>query len=228
MKRVTILLLFVSFFVEAQAQRTIHRRKAFYIGGLEGLTTSQISGDGHKGFHKYGMTGGLFVTKELSQSLTLQVEAIYKEKGSRYHAPPVSDTAAVHSPYYETPTEGYFLKMNYIEFPVLLQYTFGELSRFSGLIVELGSGFGVPVHIEEYVTVPGYNQRQYGPTFNYYEICYNAGLSYYLKSNIGFNLRFSRSANAVRDYYKGEKATLLSPGQQNTVLSFSVNYRFKL
>jgi hypothetical protein len=228
MKRVILLLFFISFVIEAQAQRTIHRRKSIYVGGLQGVTTSQISGDAHKGFKKFGMMGGLFVIREINQSLTLQIEAIYKEKGSRYHAPPVADTAAVPSPYYETPTEGYLLKMNYIEFPVLLQYTFSELSRFTGLIVELGPGFGIPVHIEEYVTVPGFNNRQYGPPFNYYEISYNVGLSYYLKSNIGFNFRFSRSANAVRDYYKGEKATTLSPGQQNTVLSFSVNYRFKL
>jgi len=229
MRRVATLLFFISFFVvEAHAQRTIHHRKKLYVGGLQGVTTSQISGDGHRGFHKYGMMGGLFVTREISQSLNLQIEAIYKEKGSSYHARPVSDTAAVHSPYYEAPTKGYLLKLNYIEFPVLLQYTFSELSRLDGLIVEVGPGFGIPVHIEEYVTVPGFNQRQYGPTFNYYEISYNVGLSYYLESNIGFNLRFSRSANAVRDYYKGEKTTTLSPGQQNTVLSFSVSYRLRL
>jgi len=228
MKRVIVLLFFISLFAEVHAQRTIHHRKRIYVGALEGLTASTISGSGYKGIHKYGMVGGLFVRKEISQLFTLQLEAIYKEKGSSYRAKPVGDTAAVHSKYYETPTEGYFLKMNYIEFPLLLQFTFPEHTKLKGLIVEMGSGFGLPVHIEEYVTVPGYNKRQYGPPFNYYEITYNIGLSYYLSSNIGFNVRFSRSANAVRDYYKGEKATWFTPGQQNTVLSFSVNYRLKL
>ncbi len=227
MKRVILLLLFILFFLGVQAQRTLHNVKKIYIGALEGITTSQISGDGHAGFHKYGMLGGLFVRKDISPGITLQFEALYKEKGSRYYAPSVPNTGAA-NPLYESPTNGYLLKINYIEFPLLLQYTFSDLSKLKGVIVEMGPGFGIPVHIEEYVTVPGYNLRQYGPPFNYYEATANLGVSYYFASNFGLNFRFSKSVNSVRDYYRGEKATSLSPGQQNTVLSLSLNYRFQL
>ncbi len=198
-----------------------------YIGALEGMTTSQISGDGHAGFHKYGMVGGLFFRKDISPKLTLQLEAIYKEKGSRFYADNITNPNPSNV-YYESPTYGYLLRLNYIEFPLLLQYTFPENKRLKGLIIEGGPGFGIPVHIEEYIAVPGYNLRQYGPPFNYHEYSMNLGISYYLESNFGFNLRFSRSVSSVRDYYRGEKSSFLSPGQQNTVISLSLNYRLQL
>ncbi len=215
------------FVVVTQAQITLRHKKKTYIGALEGLTTSQISGDAHAGFHKYGSVGGLFIRKDFSSTFTIQLEAIYKEKGSRFYAKPIPNPDPANT-LYESPTRGYLLKINYIEFPLLFQYTIDRNSKLDGLIVEFGPGFGIPVHIEEYKTVPGYNLRQYGPHFNYYEATYNIGFSYYLGSNFGFNLRFSRSVNSVRDYYRGEKSSFLSPGQQNAVLSLSMNYRLAL
>lgn len=193
----------------------------FQIGGTQGVTTSQISGDAHAGFHKYGITGGLLIRGVVNKVFATQLEIIYKEKGSRYYPPPEADTSS--NPFWTPPTYGYFLQLNYLELPLLFQYNYPDIK---GLTFETGVGLGFLLKSVEYVTEPGYNREQYGPPFKYKEVSYNVGVAYTLSSGFGFAARFSRSITPARDYHKGEVTTPLKTGQQNTVLSLSIIYHY--
>ena len=225
-----IFVIILSIDVNAQINRS-GTQNQYHIGLKEGVNFTQISGDGHAGFHKVGMSGGIFIrTRPKNKKFFIQLEALYSEKGSRWAAPPAADTSSHPSAYYEPPTIGYLLRIHYIEFPLLFQYNFAALG-IKTLFFEGGLSYGRLIYREEYKAVPGYNLPQYGPLFKHYEVAYNLGVRYTLPEHFELNFRFSRSISAVRDYYLSgdtKTATFFHPGQQNTVLYLAISYYFDL
>lgn len=208
-------------------RRPSNTDNSFHIGVMEGVTLSQITGDGQAGFRKPGMTGGILARRFFSKLYAVQMEVIYKEKGSRYYAPQDKTPATAANNFYTAPTFGYLLRLNYIEIPLLFQYNIPKID-IKTLTAEVGLSYGFLVSSQEFKTEPGYNRRQYGPAFKYGEAAYHIGISYLHESNFGIALRYSRSITPAREFFQGEKSTLLTPGQMNHVLSLTLNYQLSL
>lgn len=68
----------------------------FKGGFLGGITTSQVDGDEHSGFHKFGGFGGIFVMRNAQSTLPNHIfELTFSQKGSSF---PETDV----TPYYKT------------------------------------------------------------------------------------------------------------------------------
>ena len=88
-------------------------------GGLfAGFSASQLDGDNWGGYHKAGLTFGIYTNVMLNKYVDAQMELKYIQKGSSSN----SEELAVF----------YVSKLNYIELPVFLKYRF--LDRFSANI----------------------------------------------------------------------------------------------
>ncbi len=196
MKRIVLLLLLISSKINAQEH--------FNWGLKEGMTTSRLSGNTYKGFHKFGFVGGGFIKTTLKGNWVVALEIMYTEKGCR-----------------NVPTDysnSYFLQLSYLEFPLLFQY------RINRLGIELGPGYGFLMKTKEIIEING---RDYSGTqsFNSREVTFNIGAHYTYSSRFGLNLRFTNSLIPVRkDPSAGGK--YYQYGQKNTLLALCLTYEF--
>ncbi len=199
MNKIISFILIVFVFHSATAQQR------FKAGLKLGLSTSQVEGDTYAGFNKIGLAAGALVTGKFNDKWSAQFEMLYIQKGSKHNSNPDKGDYSF-----------YYIAVNYIEVPVLLQY---HQKKFT---FELGPGFGYLVSEEEFNEV----QILTGLSpFNKTEISLNIGISYVLINNWGFNWRYSNSLSSIRDYASGA-STWFNPGQRNNVLTFSLTYQF--
>ena len=95
---------------------------SFGGGAVLGFNASQVSGDNLGGYNKAGISGGFFVSKKLNETGELEMRMTYSAKGSR------------DVPNYEKGKySAYYLKLNYIEVPILYRYKFKMLWLLAGL-----------------------------------------------------------------------------------------------
>jgi len=186
------------FTADAQEQR-------FFVGAKFGFSSSQVSGDELAGYNKAGLIGGLQCAMKFSKKWTLQFEMLFIQKGSKYRARP-----ELGDPNY------YRLQLNYMEVPVLFQYHYKKFT------FEAGPGYAYLINYKEENTFGNVTGLR---PFNTSEISINAGVNYSLPRNFGINFRFSNSLNSIRDHESGAKR-IYNPGQQNTVLHFTLSYTF--
>jgi hypothetical protein len=126
--RLTLLLLSL-FLVTGMARAQMF--KGEIIGGF---VKSQVDGDEAYGFKKYGLTGGVGVVAPVYKNWSLSLETLYAQKGSKQRA------------LYNDSLDGsYFLKLDYVEVPFMIQYTDRRM-------VSAGAGvsLGRLVNLEEY------------------------------------------------------------------------------
>jgi Outer membrane protein beta-barrel domain len=177
----------------------------FVAGVKAGLSASQVSGDNLSGFKKAGLVGGLQVTGIFNQKWSAQLEMLYIQKGSKAVGNPAQGDFTF-----------YLLKLDYVEVPVLLQY---HQKKFT---FEAGPSFGYLVREKEY---DAFQEITGIRPFNKPEIGINAGVSYLIFKTIGMNWRYSNSISAIRNYPSGA-SRWYNLGQQNTVMSFTLTYKF--
>ncbi len=84
----------------------------FSAGFMVGPVVSEIDGDGVGGLDKLGYSFGGFVNREIDKNITFQFEIRFTEKGSKKPADLKNDDP-----------ESWTIKLSYIDFPLLLQYT---------------------------------------------------------------------------------------------------------
>jgi Outer membrane protein beta-barrel domain len=235
MKKFALLLIFTIVALGVNAQRFISKYEVIRIGVKEGIIANQISGDAHQGFHKFGMSGGIFARKMVGKYFSAQVEMLYSEKGAKFYKIYKTSADTLGLP-------GYFLQLQYLEFPLMLQLNYDQLG-IPGLTTEIGMSYALLFKSKEYIHVPGYNLLQTAKPFRKSDATINLGVTYNLPSNFSFSLRFTHSIVPVRDfpidsdiqypgipsYYKGYKFP--SPpngkaGQQNTSITLSLLYQF--
>lgn len=199
MRRIVFLLLFISFNSTAQ--------KIFKLGLKEGVTTSQVSGDTYSGFDKFGFIGGSYIKFKIKGDWTGGFEILFTQKGSRHR-----------SDYAKGDFESYFLQLNYIEVPLLIQY------NIVGANFEIGPSFGFLVKTKELITSGGIEYFGTRP-FKKNEVNINIGANYTFSSRFGFNLRYTNSLVTIRkDPSKTNK--WYQGAQLNTVLALSLTYEF--
>jgi hypothetical protein len=98
-------------FLSLMVAMPVSAQRAFRGGALLGGVTSQISGDRLQGFDQFGLSGGFFAEAPLSDYLSLELDILFVQKGSRKipnHKAGDFDT--------------YNLRLNYIEVPVMLKF----------------------------------------------------------------------------------------------------------
>lgn len=198
MKNIFFILLLISC-LNAKAQQR------FTAGIKAGLSTSQVDGDSYSGYNKAGFIGGIYVDGKLNEKLSASFEMIFIQKGSKHNS-----NADMGDYSY------YYLGLNYIEVPLLIQY---HQKKF---IFEIGPSFGYLISNKEY--------NEFGESFNPVpfkstEIGGGLGVSYTLIKNLSINWRYSYSLLPIREFQLGTTAWR-HRGQWNNVLSFTLNYTF--
>src|SRR5687768_1040627 len=106
------------------------KAQEFNAGLRFGMDASQVNGDRLAGFDKAGILAGVFVNRNFSERISVQMEMIFIQKGSRR---PLDDF----NTYYR-------LRVHYIEVPVLLRYQASK--KFT---VYAGPSYGVLIFSEE-------------------------------------------------------------------------------
>lgn len=203
MKRYFLLILsFISFSIPLLSQN-------FNGGVLLGADVSQLDGDNYGGYNKIGLLGGGFVSLDVSDHSSFQLEMEYIQKGSRI------DSGA----------NTFLFRFHYLEIPLLYQYSIGK--RFSleagpAADVLLGSreesdGGEPPIRIPlRKITLAGIY-----------------GGSYFLTPHLKVNIRVNYSLLSIREtgskytYPPGYRKIFFEKGQYNNVLSLSLLWYFK-
>lgn len=195
-----LLLLFLPFISSAQK---------FKAGLSAGISATQVSGDDLAGYNKAGVIFGAFTKRILSEKTAVEMEIIYIQKGSRKAARPDKGDMFF-----------YLLNLNYVEVPVLFNYTKGKFTY------EVGPSFGAlvksQVQNQEGFYPAGHPQNR---PFNRMETSINAGITYPIHERFDMNWRISNSILPIRKHLSGA-VYRFNRGQYNTVLQFNLRYRF--
>ena len=196
MKKV-IPLIFVLFITQFGFAQT------FGGGIFAGLSASQLDGDNWGGYHKAGLSFGIYTNAEINKYFDAQIELKYVQKGSKSNSKDLNVF--------------YLSKLNYVELPIFLKYNF--LDRFSA---NLGISIGYLQKATEDKDRIG--DEPADPSFNKFEFSGLAGVEYKILENLFFNVRFNYSISPIRKH-PGDQTYFLDKGQYNNVLTFAVYYQ---
>jgi hypothetical protein len=182
--------------------------QSFHAAIKGGIAATQVSGDNLGGFDQFGGTIGGVVGIPLSEKLDLNLEILFVQKGSRKVADPDNED------YKE-----YLLRLNYFEFPLLLQYKHSDR-----IALEAGPILGVLVSAKEEDELGPFNWNEPRP-FDKTEIGAGGGIVYNFAKNWAVVSRFETSILPIRPHQSGQTYQW-NRGQYNTVLLFMLQYRF--
>jgi len=184
--------------------------QGFQAGLILGFNTSQISGDDLGGFNRISPNSGIFVKRELSDKLSLQLEMTYLGKGSKKNLGP------------EDPASSYYLlRIHYIEVPVLLQYKFSNK-----ITIEGGPSLGVYIgHKEEDINGEFVGVLSAREQFKRFDLSGNLGVIWNLNDTWSLNVRASNSLLPVRNFDQ-QASFRLTRGQLNKSVMGRIFYNF--
>lgn len=193
---------FVFFSVNISAQ-------TFSGGVVSGIVASQISGDGLGGFNKFSGQLGGFVTKKISDTLQVEFQMYYLQKGSRKAANGITGSLT-----------SYKLQLNYIEMPLLFRFNYKNKFNFEGgasaavlFKSKVSNAFGeLPPNDPE--------SRPFRPL----ELAFLIGASYPLTQNVLIYIRNSNSLIPVRKH-QTNNVFRLNLGQYNSVMLFGLQFK---
>jgi hypothetical protein len=201
----SIVIVYLACFAVAVAQD-------FTGGAMIGFNASQVSGDNLGGYNKPGIAGGFFVGRKINEKSEIEMRITYTAKGSR-------DVPNFERGKYTA----YYLKLNYVEVPILYRYHYKKLWLMAGL----SGGYLISSAIANESGPFPTNSVENRP-FNTYEICTHFGLAYPLSDHweIEFKSADTFFLLPIRKHASGA-SFLVNFGQLNSVLNFSVKYRLK-
>ena len=173
-------------------------------GGLIlGISTTQVSGDNLGGFNKAGLLAGGFIDLQLSNTLKIQMEMTFIQKGS--NNPKMNENN------YSD------ISLSYVEIPLLLKY---QQSRTIAIEGGIETAFLISAFDNDiYGQISSNSTREFNTT----DIGVFIGLDYFINTRLILNSRISNSILPIRTHASG--ATFqLNKGQYNSALSFSLHY----
>lgn len=179
-----------------------------------GLNVAQIFGTGSQAFNHFGFSGGAKFGYRFHKNFSFDPEILYNMKGAaRYPNVEKGD-------YYS-----FSVDLDYIEVPMMFNFYFGKRKNFS---VEFGPSIGFLVRQKAYENQQEINTTSTG--FNVYDISLAIGLNYHLPKGFGLDLRFMNSIVPVQPTYGTLPwgVSSINIGQLNSVLNFSLFYKFDL
>jgi hypothetical protein len=184
----------------------------FVGGAILGFNASQVSGDNLGGYNKPGIAGGFFVSKTFEDKNELEMRITYSGKGSR-------DVPNFEKGKYSA----YYLKLNYVEVPILYRYKFKKVWLMAGL----SGGYLINSSIANEAGPFPENSVENRP-FKKYEVCTQFGIGYPFDEHWEIELKSADTFPLlpVRPHASGANFRL-NFGQLNSVLAFSLKYRFK-
>ena len=177
--------------------------QTFGGGMLAGLSASQLDGDNWGGYHKAGLTFGVYTNTKFNKFIDAQLEIRYVQKGSNSNS--------------KEQEVFYLSKLNYVELPVFLKYSF--LNKFTANI-GLAAGYLQKATEDK----DGVGDEPADPAFNQFELSGLVGVEYKIIDKIFFNVRFNYSILPVRSH-PGDQTFYLNKGQYNNVLTFTIHYQ---
>ncbi|HRG58593.1 MAG TPA: outer membrane beta-barrel protein [Bacteroidia bacterium] len=186
--------------------------QSFSGGVMLGFNASQVSGDNLGGYNKPGISGGFFVGKKINEKSGLELRMTYQSKGSR-------DVPNFEKGKYTA----YYLKLNYVEVPIIYRYKFKMLWLMGGI----SGGYLINSSIANESGPFPENSIENRP-FNNYEMCTHYGVALPFAEKWEIELKSSDTffLLPIRKHASGAHY-LVDFGQLNSVLSFSLKYNFK-
>ena len=184
--------------------------QSFGGGIIAGASTSQVAGDMLGGFNKIGLLAGAYTNLKIKETLKLQFEIVYIEKGSRN--PNMRE--------FNHPNEVKIeINLSYIEIPITV-----NLQQKENLGVEVGilPAFLINAEMNDYLS----EIKEIDPAFTKYDFGIFAGINYHITDNIILNTRISNSIIPIRPHIFN-LTDGLNKGQYNTVLSFTIHYKIR-
>lgn len=153
------------------------QQSTFNGGVYGGFTTSQVNGDETDGFHRIGVTGGLFVEKSISQIFKPAFELGFSQKGSA------------------NKTHDFKLTAGYVDAALIFKCYPTKLTEF-GIFV----GPMLSVKAYENLTVNNLTQKSNNFTRLDTQIC--GGLEYAIFPQFKIDARCSYSIIQINDRYR--------------------------
>lgn len=196
---------------------TADEERTFYGGAVLGANFSTVQGDGYGGYHKVGLNAGGIVCARILPKILASVELLYTQKGSRG----VNQTE---SAYTGTTIDKYFLDLNYVEVPVMLQYVVNARWR-----IGLGGAYAQLIKSnEEIITAQYYYKNVPGTDFHKrdYNLLLGGGVQFgsgiFLEGRYQFSLSSIRDVNNIPPYMFAGGA-----GQFNNFFTLKLMYLIK-
>jgi hypothetical protein len=169
-----------------------------------GLCSSQISGDQLSGFNQIGLSGGYGIKIGHNETWAPRLEIFFTQKGSRKNARPD-----------EGDYNSYFLKLNYVEVPLTLDFAPGK----TGFHFGLSPAYLVSATEEnQNGEIPGL-----GREFKSYDLNGILGIQYRFHERWELATRYSQSILPVREH-AGNTSFRLNQGQYNSTIQFMLRF----
>lgn len=190
----------------------------FYGGILAGFNGSQIDHDGASGYHKMGLVGGVWIQRDLSPNWYLGMELKINQKGMRI------------KPSKENNLKKYIFRLNYIDLPVLIGYTYDPRVSFFG-----GFSFGHLFHepygidnygvesFEQYDNISNWEAGMFAGIKTDFEELINRGWA----KNFSLEVRFQYSLVSIDKYHDFYMQYSNSIGKFNNVISTVLYYQIE-
>jgi hypothetical protein len=205
-------LIFLTFFLLCSTGFVFSQE--FYGGALAGFNGSQVEGDLASGYHKMGFIGGVWIQRDITPHFYWGMELKFNQKGSRIQ------------PTTKNGNWKYVYRLNYIDLPVLVGYSYQSYLSFFG-----GFSFGYLFN------KTGFNSEGPDPTVQYDRVS-NWELGVFVGIKVNFErlvekewakrfmleTRFQYSAISIdedHDFFND----FTSIGQFNNVISSVLYYR---
>ena len=184
MKRV-LFVLFVGALLAFASTKSFAQK--FNGGLIAGATFSQVDGDRYFGYHKLGITGGVYANLPVSEHFALQMELKYTQMGA--HS---SDEEATMSGYGE-----YDLRLHYAEIPLMLQYDFGHFTVYGKSLdfLTLEAGLSLDFLLKHYGEMD-YSTQNW--KLNFFSITGNYGLHFDITDHWGIGARMMYSITPMQ------------------------------
>ncbi|MDB5234566.1 MAG: hypothetical protein JWR44_1559 [Hymenobacter sp.] len=169
------------------------------FGIKAGVNYSTFSGDGvENAKYKFGAVGGLAANFGFSESLSLQTELLYSQKGV------------------DLKDSDFNFKLNYIELPIMFRYT---LSDGKGPFLQAGPQVGYLAKVK--VSDGDGNSIDFdNDSYQKLALGYVAAVGYQLESGLSIEGRFNGDINSVG------KDSDANDQQRNRVFSLQLGYMF--
>jgi hypothetical protein len=180
---------------------------------IVGVNATQVDGDEVYGFHKFGLNTGLAAIVPFGNNWAASLETIYNQKGA-HQKKRANDSL----------DGSYDLKLNYLEVPVLIQYTDKDIVTFAA-----GMSWGRLVDVSEQRN--GYDMP--GTTLNsgiYRSTDLNIlfDIKFRLIDRLRFNVRYAYSLRpiATREVIDSKTGKPNIRDQYNNLFTFRLYYVF--
>ncbi len=177
----------------------------FNAGIRFGMCASQVSGDNLSGYDKAGILLGAFVRRDFSQKISLQLEMLFIQKGSR------KEVSKIDNSYYR-------MRLHYLEVPLLFQYHVSKK-----ITLEIGPSAGALIFSEEDDQL---GVILYTPPFEKLEISSHLGIQFVFSEKWALDLRHSGSLTPVRAFDGTYNFNYFDRGQYNSTVQLSLEYTF--